>query len=211
MYMQHELRQVTEYRQTEALERIHTLHSLMNGNPGFIRTLACRYLGRTDQYAWMRMWESSAAQTVFRQTEPAREFAKTRPEGLYQPLPGGIGPGLNWESAVEPAGRQSGSFLVRQVFKVAPGRETEFIDQRRRYHELAQKLSGIGPSLTFRSTDADSPDLFLALTRSTDRKAYGGFLESAQSASYRDGLPAGLSETLVTECYEIVEELTAES
>jgi heme-degrading monooxygenase HmoA len=211
MYMQHELREVAEYRQTEALERIHTLHSLMKGNPGFIRTLACRYLGRTDQYAWMRMWESAAAQTAFRQTDPARDFAKTRPEGLYQPLPGGIGPGLNWESIVESGGRQSGTFLVRQVFKVAPGREDEFVERRRRHDELAQKFPGIGPSLTFRSADADSLDLYLTLTRSTDRKTYDGFLESTLAASYRESLPVGLCAALVTECYEIVEELTAES
>ena len=132
MYLQHELRLVTEYRQTEALARIHTLHSLMSVSPGFISTLSCRYLGRPDQYAWLRLWNSSEEQTAFRQTPPAREFGQTRPAGLYEPLPGGIAPALNWESAIEAAGSPGGDFLVRSVFKVAAGRQAEFFESRNR-------------------------------------------------------------------------------
>src|SRR5467141_3699849 len=130
MYLHHELREVTPHRQTEAVERIHTLHSLMAASPAFIRAISCRYLGRIDQYAWLRLWNSSAEQTAFRQTEPAKEFGQTRPEGLYQPLPGGVAPGLNWESVIEDVSQPGGDFLVRSVFKISDGSEAEFLKSR---------------------------------------------------------------------------------
>ena len=62
---------------------------------------------------------------------------------------------------------------------------------------------------TFRSTDPDSDGLFLTLTRCRDRETYNRFLEGAGAAGYRERLPADLYETLATECYLIVDEVTA--
>lgn len=210
MYMQHELREVAEHRQTEALERIHTLHSLMRVAPGFIRTLACRYPGRTDQYAWLRFWDSSEQQSSFRQTPPAREFAQTRPEGLYGPLPGGIGAALNWQS-IAAERIDGGPFLVRSVFEVGAGRDDEFLELRRAYQELALASKGIDTLMTFRCLDADATSTYITVLRATGRQAVDALLESEGAADYRRSLPEGVYRTLVTECYEVVEELTPSS
>src|SRR5688572_22584958 len=99
MYLHQELRLVADYRQTEALKRIHWLHSLMSLQPGFVRTLACRNPGRIDHYLWLRFWTSPEGNTDFRKTEEARQFAASRPEGmLYEPLPGGIAGEGHWHS-----------------------------------------------------------------------------------------------------------------
>jgi heme-degrading monooxygenase HmoA len=210
MYMQHELREVAEQRQTEALARIHYLHGLMSSQPGFILSVACRYLGRTDQYGWFRLWDSAAAQTAYRQTQASKDFAASRPEGfLYGQLPGGIAPGLNWESVIDHPIPTSGNFLVRTVFKVEAGQEAAFVEQRKRYDDLAMQSSGMNTLVTFRSTDADSEGLYLTLTRGDSREAYNAFLEGPLAAKYRDSLPEGIYETLTHECYDVLEELRA--
>jgi len=180
----------------------------MAASPAFIGAISCRYEGRIDQYAWLRLWNSSAEQTAFRQTEPAKEFAQTRPEGLYQPLPGGIAPGLNWESVLEHVAEPGGDFLVRTVFKIGSASEDEFLDSRSRFDKAALETKGIGSLLTFRSMDADSAGMFLTLTRCRDREVYNQFLESRAAAAYQESA-ASLYETLATECYRIVDEVTA--
>ena len=81
MYLHHELRDVAPNRQSEALERISTLHHLMQQSPGLVQSLACRYLGNMTQYAWLRIWRSSEDHVAFRRTEPAKAFGRTRPDG----------------------------------------------------------------------------------------------------------------------------------
>jgi heme-degrading monooxygenase HmoA len=206
LYLHHELREVTPHRQTEAVERIHTLHSLMAASPAFIRALSCRYEGRIDQYAWLRLWNSSAEQTAFRQTQPAKEFAQTRPEGLYQPLPGGIAAGLNWESVLEHVKEPGGDLLVRSVFKIGGMSEAEFLDSRGSFDKAALETKGIGSLLTFHSTDPDSAGMFLTLTRCRDREAYNRFLESRAEVALAESA-TGRYETLTTECYRIVDEV----
>ena len=198
---------MTPHRQKEALERIHTLHSLMAASPAFIGAISCRYEGRIDQYAWLRLWDSSAEQTAFRQTGPAKEFAQTRPEGLYQPLPGGIAPGLNWESVLEHVTETGGDFLVRSVLRIGSASEDEFLVSRNSFDKAVLETKGMGSLLTFRSMDAESAGIFLTLTRCRDREVYNQFLESGAAAAYEESA-AGLYETLATECYRIVDEVT---
>jgi hypothetical protein len=207
IYLHHELREVTEHRQSEALVRIGTLHRLMAASPAFLGAMSCRYGGRLDQYAWFRLWRSTEEQTAFRQTEPAKEFGQTRPEGLYQQLPDAIAPGLNWESVIDHGPPQGGSFLVRSVFRVGPGREREFIERRQALDERALADLALDWSATFQSSDAGSGDLFLTLARAPDRETYNRFLESPTATKYREELPAGLYERLADECYLIVDEV----
>ena len=207
MYLHHELRLVTQHRQTEALKRIHWLHSLMGIQPGFIRTLACRYLGSPDRYAWLRLWNEPGDNTTFRQTPEAKEFAATRPEGLYEPLPGGIADNGHWQSVIEPQGKDLGSFLVRSAFRVGEGRDAEFIEMRHQYDKAAFQVPGITWIATFHRGEAGAENLYLTLLRAIDREAFNELLESPLAASYREKLPAGLHETLTTECYLIVDEV----
>jgi heme-degrading monooxygenase HmoA len=207
MYLHHELREVAVNRQTEALERISTLHHLMQESHGFIRSLACRYLGNFTQYAWLRTWDSSQAHLAFRQTEPAKAFGRTRPEGLYWPLPRGIAPDGHWQSIMD-SGDQDGDsgYLVRMAFSVPRDASEAFIESRSLHDELALASPGIVSIATFESeTDADERT-YLSLVRMNAPGAYRTFLGSKQAAATLEA-DGSIRNLLVTECYEIVEEL----
>jgi hypothetical protein len=207
MYLHQELRLVADYRQTEALKRIHWLHSLMSLQPGFVRTLACRNPGRIDHYLWLRFWTSPEGNTDFRKTEEARQFAASRPEGmLYEPLPGGIAGEGHWHSVVEPRGKELGNYLVRIAFDVPDGRVDEFIEDRRRYSEVALETPGVISTVTLACNEAGSTH-YLTFLRAIDREAFNNLLESAQLARLRGAEPSGFYRTLTTECYEILDEI----
>src|SRR5688500_12336291 len=113
--MQQELRLVTEYKQAEAVDRIHRRHSLMPGQPGFLGAICCRYLGSPNVYAWFRFWDSFADSTAFAQTPELRAFSATRPENIYGPQPGAIIDNAHWESVIGTHAKSIGRFLVRQA------------------------------------------------------------------------------------------------
>ena len=207
MYLHHELREVCDYRQTEALERINLLHSLMQRSPGFVRSLACRYLGSTSHYAWLRLWLTSADHAAFRKTDAAAGFAATRPDGLYWQLPGGIAPGGHWQSVLQSGVDGLGSYLIRFAFSVPIENVEEFLASRKRHDELALLSPGILSIATFQSEEESPARIYLSLMRTQGAQAYRDFLEGELGEAYRSGLRQGCFETLASECYEIITEL----
>lgn len=206
MYLHQELRVVADHRQSEALKRIHWLHRLMSLQPGFIRSLACRNPGRIDHYLWLRFWTSPEGNTDFRKTDEARQFAASRPQGmLYEPLPGGIADEGHWHSIVEPVGKELGNFLVRIAFELE-GRVDEFIEDRRRFSEVALETPGVMSTITLACNQADSTH-YLTFVRAIDREAFNNLLESPQVARLREAEASGVYRTLTTECYEILDEI----
>lgn len=207
MYLHHELREVAPNRQSEALTRISELHHLMQGSPGFVRSLACRYLGSLTQYAWLRTWTSSEAHLAFRQTEAAKRFAQTRPEGLYWPLPGGIASDGHWRSVLE-AGRvdAGGDYLLRTAFAVPKDAVPAFVEARSAQDDAVIRSAGVVSVATFESETESDERTFLSMLRTTDLAAYRAFLETEQAGRLM-AHEAEISRTLVTECYEVVEEL----
>lgn len=211
MYLHQELREVAEERQMEALKRIHWLHSLMSLQPGFVRTLACRYLGSTNRYLWLRFWTNPEDNTDFRKTDEAKQFAASRPEGfLYEPLAGGIADEGHWHSVVEPQGKELGNFLMRYAFEVEPGRIEEFKANRRQYAEVALETPGVMSSVTLASND-DESIRYLTFVRAVDREAVNELLESPRLARFRKQTSEGLYKPLTTECYAIVDEIVPSS
>lgn len=211
MYMHHEIRYVAEHRQTEALGRIHMLHSLMGVQPDFIRTLSCRYLGRPDRYAWFRFWTRPEGNTNFRATPEAKEFAASRPDPdiYYQPADA-IVPNGHWLTVAEPVGRDLGNYIVRYGIRVPAGNESSFLADRREFERLTLATDGLTWSVTFKCNEPDS-DLYVTFLRGMDREALNRFLEGPNGAAYRAQPKDGLYETLTAECYKIVDEITPAS
>ena len=208
MYLHHELREVCESRQTEALERIGTLHRLMQAHPGFIRSFACRYLGSTSQYAWFRIWDSAGDHAGFRKTEASKAFGATKPDGLYWQLPNAIAADAHWNLALESGEQGSGDLLLRQAFSVPSGEHDTFLKARELYDKLALDGGHITSCLLFElappaaAESEPSKHTFVSLTRTESIAAYRALLESPALVAQSETKP------LVTECYEIVEELT---
>lgn len=206
MYLHHELREVADFRQSEALARISTLHHLMQRSPGFIRSLACRYLGNTTQYAWLRTWSSSEDHAAFRQTEPAMVFARTRPEGLYWPLAGGIAPEGHWWSVQQDGDADGGGKFLARMAASVPADSVEAFVKSRTLNDSVLRSTGIVSSATFESEAESDNRTFLTLIRTNDLEACRAFLGSEQAAEIL-GLQSSGGRLLVTEYYEIVEEL----
>ena len=207
MYLHHELREVCESRQTEAIERIGTLHRLMQAHPGFVRSLACRYLGSTSQYAWFRIWDSAEDHAGFRKTEASKAFGTTKPDGLYWQLPNAVAPDPHWNLAFQNGKQGVGNLLLRQAFSVPSGERDAFLEARKLHNDLALRGGHIASCLLFELAPVSagptpSVHTFVNLTRTESMSAYRALLESPKAA--QDG-----TKPLVTECYEIVEELTA--
>jgi heme-degrading monooxygenase HmoA len=205
MYLHHELREVAEHRQTEALARIGLLHGLMQQSPGFLRSLACRYLGNTSQYMWLRMWRSVEDHAAFRETAPAADFAATRPEGLYWQLPNGIAPGAHWRSVLEAGKQGDGATLLRIVFSVPKDLKDDFLTARTWYDEAALASRGIASIITFESLESPSEGFFITLMRARHVAMYRNFLEDEATDLYTRDVKAVL-KPILTECYEIVDE-----
>ena len=214
MYLHHELREVDDSRQDEALKRISMLHHLMCKHDGFVRSLACRYLGNTTQYAWLRMWRTSADHVEFRKTQAAVGFASTRPDGLYWPLPGGIASDAHWNS-VSHAGQEGvGNYLLRIAFTVPPNASDQFLDFQSLVAEAALESNSITSSLLFevvpQSGYRETEKTYLILMRTQDIDAYREFLAVAPRLVSRNATLADAGyKPLVTECYAILEELAA--
>jgi hypothetical protein len=179
----------------------------MQQSPGFVRSLACRYLGNMTQYAWLRTWGSSEDHVAFRQTEPAKAFAKTRPDGLYWPLATGIAPDGHWQSVLESGDIEpGGGYLLRMAFSVPKDAGEAFVHARAMHDEIALASSGVTSAVTFESQAEPDERTFLSLIRMSDLAAYRNFAES-QPDTLALGPNSGAGTLLVTECYEIVEEL----
>lgn len=208
MYLHHELREVAADRQSEALARISRLHHLMRESPGFIRSLACRYLGSLTQYAWLRTWVSSADHQAFRKTKPAADFGATRPDGLYWPLASGIATDGHWKSILESGQPDSrGHFLLRVAFSVPKPSAVDFLSARALHDEQVLAFAG-DVSLTTYESESEAVEsetrTYLSLIRMDDLAAYRLFLESGHSEAR---IGPEIASVLVHECYEIVEEL----
>jgi hypothetical protein len=85
----------------------------------------------------------------------------------------------------------------------------EFVENRKRHDGLALQVPGTASLQTFACLDdtEEHRGTFLCIARRTDRDAYNAYLESPQSAEYRQGNRRGLYKTLGTECYEVVDEV----
>ena len=207
MFLLQEVLRVRNTRQTEAVKRLNWIHGLMKPNLGFVSAVVARYLGNPTDYLILRAWDDKDAYLAFRQTPDGQNYPKDRPEGLYEGLP----VGREWQLEIDSKGSVPGNFLVRSLYRVAPENAGEFIENRRRHDGLALKVPGTASLQTLRCLDKDSEhsDTFLCLARRTDRDAYNAYLESDESAQYRQGNRRGLYSTLSTECYEVVNELLA--
>ena len=207
MFLLQEVLRVRNTRQTEAAKRLNWIHGLMKPNPGFVSAVVARYLGNPTDYLILRAWADRDAYLAFRQTPDGQGYSKNRPEGLYEGQP----VGREWQLEIDSKGSVPGNFLVRSLYRVAPENADEFIENRRRHDGLALKVPGTAGLQTLRCLDQDSEhsDTFLCLARRTDRDAYNAYLESDESAQYRQGNRRGLYSTLSTECYEVVDESLA--
>jgi heme-degrading monooxygenase HmoA len=205
MFLVQEILRVRNTRQSEAIKRLNWIHSLMQPQPGFAWALVARYLGNPTDYLILRVFESGDAFRAFRQTEDGQNYSKSRPEGLYE----GVPVGRQWDLRIDSAGSVKGDYLVRSVYGVGPDDAEEFIENRKRHDGLALQVPGTASLQTFACLDdtEEHKGTFLCIARRTDRDAYNAYLESPQSAEYRQGNRRGLYKTLGTECYEVVDEV----
>ncbi|GEM_PF-1463623 len=206
MYLRQELLHVANGRQTEARNRLAWIHSLMKPQPGFVSAWVSRYLGTAIDLMVNRRFESAAAFAQFRTgTEAGRTYTHNRPPGLYEQPP----VGKEWDVVLDSPGSARGVFLTRTIFRVAEGRAGDFIAHRRRHDQLALQVPGVVSLQTAQCTD-DDPEhggTFLCLARRSSRDAYEFFLESPQAAEHRQARPQGLYQVLLSECYEIADEV----
>jgi heme-degrading monooxygenase HmoA len=204
MFLLQEVLRVRNTRQSEAVKRLNWIHGLMKPNPGFVSAIVARYLGNPTDYLILRAWADRDSYLAFRQTPDGQNYPKDRPEGLYEGQP----VGREWQLEIDSKGSGAGDFLVRSLYRVAPENGDEFVENRRRHDGLALRVPGTASLQTLRCLDKDSEhsDTFLCLARRTDRNAYNAYLESDESAQYRQGNRRGLYSTLSTECYEVVDE-----
>lgn len=207
MFLLQEILKVRNTRQTEAVNRLHWIHGLMQKHPGFVRAIVARYLGNPTDYLVLRMWQDADSYRAFRQTEDGQSYPKSRPEGLYE----GVPVGREWELKIDSPGTAEGNYLVRSIYRVPPENVEEFIENRRRHDGLALQVPGTASLQTFQCLDKDSEhsDTFLCIALRTGRDAYNAYLESPQSAEYRAGNRRGLYSTVSTDCYEVVDEVRA--
>jgi heme-degrading monooxygenase HmoA len=205
VYLIQEILRVNSGRQSEAVKRLNWIHGLMQPNPGFAGAQVARNLGNLTDYLILRRWDGAEAFQAFRRTPDGQGYSKNRPEGLYE----GVPVGRAWDLVLDSPGSGSGNFLVRSIYKVAEGRDGEFLESRRLHDSLALPFPGTISLQTFRCLDDNDEhrDTYLFLTRRTDRDAHNAVLESEAAAKYRASIPQGLFRGLSTECYEIVDEV----
>jgi heme-degrading monooxygenase HmoA len=207
MFVLQEILRVRNTRQSEAVKRLNWIHGLMQPQPGFSWATVSRYLGNPTDYLILRAWESGDAYRAFRQTEDGQNYPKSRPEGLYE----GIAVGREWDLVIDSPGAVQGNYLVRSIYGVETENREEFIANRQRHDGLALQVPGTAGLQTFACLDdtEEHKGTFLCIARRTDRDAYNAYLESPQSAEYRQGNRRGLYKTISTECYEVVDEVVS--
>jgi heme-degrading monooxygenase HmoA len=206
MYLHQELREVSQYRQAEALKRIDTLHRLMAGNSGFIRSLACRDPGRLGHYAWFRFWDTSEDHAAFRRTDASKQFGATKPDGLYWELPDGVVKEGHWQSVLTPGDLGAGGYLLRFAYTLLAHDEQEFLEHQGEFLKLVAEAPGLHGGLTFAGAGEGAERSYLTLVGADSPEAYRAFLESPAGATWRDA--AGNSyPPLARDCYEVVEEV----
>jgi len=203
MYLLQEILRFNQRRQSEGIKRLQWIHGLMKPHPGFVRGQISRFLGNPTDYLILRVWNSPEDYQTFR-ASPDGGYGKSRPEGLYDGVPVGRG----WERRLETDTGAPGEYLVRSIYEPAEGRAEDFVNNRRRHDGLFAQVPRQSSIETWQCTDTEGIGLgtFLVLARRADRDAYNQYLESAQSEEYRKGNERGLYKTVLTECYEQVDE-----
>ncbi len=203
MYLLQEILRFNQRRQGEGVKRLQWIHGLMQPHPGFVRGQISRFLGNPTDYLILRVWNSPGDFQTFR-AGPDGGYGKSRPEGLYE----NVAVGRGWERRLETDTGTPGSYLVRSIYQPAEGRAEDFVANRRRHDGLFAQVPHQSSIETWQCSDTEGvgAGTFLVLARRADRDAYNEYLESTQAEEYRKGNERGLYKTVLTECYEVVDE-----
>lgn len=202
MYLVQEILHFGTGRNSEAVNRLKWIHSLMQPNPGFVAAQICSYLGNSSRHLILRMWEDKESFMAFRATPDGQGYSKNRPEGIYEGQP----VGREWEDIIDTPGSDKGNFLIRGVFDITEGRWDDYISLRRSQDEVHLKMGGLQYSRNFKQLDEENSALMLI--RKTSREDHLKYMESHVLADLRATGPAGTFTPKGNEYYEIIDELT---
>ena len=202
MYLVQEILHFGTRRNSEAVNRLKWIHSLMQPNPGFVAAQICSYLGNSSRHLILRMWENKESFMAFRATPDGQGYSKNRPEGIYEGQP----VGREWEDIIDTPGSDKGNFLIRGVFDIAEGRWDDYISLRRSQDEVHLKMGGLQYSRNFKQLDEENSALMLI--RKTSREDHLKYMESHVLADLRTTGPTGTFTPKGNEYYEIIDELT---
>ena len=202
MYLVQEILHFGTGRNSEAVNRLKWIHSLMQPNPGFVAAQICSYLGNSSRHLILRMWEDKESFIAFRSTPDGQGYSKNRPEGIYESQP----VGREWEDIIDTPGSDKGNFLIRGVFDIAEGRWDDYISLRRSQDEVHLKMGGLQYSRNFKQLDEENSALMLI--RKTSREDHLKYMESHVLADLRATGPTGTFTPKGNEYYEIIDELT---
>lgn len=202
MYLVQEILHFGTGRNSEAVNRLKWIHSLMQPNPGFVAAQICSYLGNSSRHLILRMWEDKESFMSFRATPDGQGYSKNRPEGIYEGQP----VGREWEDIIDTPGSDKGNFLIRGVFDITEGRWDDYISLRRSQDEVHLKMGGLQYSRNFKQLDEENSALMLI--RKTSREDHLKYMESHVLADLRATGPAGTFTPKGNEYYEIIDELT---
>ena len=96
-------------------------------------------------------------------------------------------------------------FVLQEILRVRNTRQSEAVKRLNWIHGLMQPQPGFEWATVSRYLGNPTDYLILRAWESGD--AYNAYLESPQSAEYRQGNRRGLYKTISTECYEVVDEV----
>ncbi len=196
MYLHLELKTMSTERLTEAVARLHYLHSLMAASPGFVEAQICEYLGNPGQYLVVRTWQDEASHRGYRASDASKVFAASRPAHfIYDNLAV-----QEWDCLLDVPGKTTGDYIERQLKTIDPAAWQEEISAREQINNDALKAGGVQSLRLYRMLANDKADntQALILNRWSDRTAYVSYLGG------RERPAADLIES-----YQVVDEIRA--
>jgi heme-degrading monooxygenase HmoA len=196
MYLHLELKTMSTERLTEAVARLHYLHSMMAASPGFVEAQICEYLGNPGQYLVIRTWLDEASHRGYRASDASKVFAASRPAHfIYDNLAV-----QEWDCLLDAPGKATGDYIVRELKTIDPNAWQAEVGAREEINAEALQAGGVESLRLYRMLANEKADntQALILNRWSGRDAYVGYLEGRER-------PAAD----VVESYQVVDEIRA--
>ena len=204
MLFLHEKLTATASRQNDVVARVRNIHSYMQKHPGFIRARVARYLGDPNEYLVMRWWRSAEDLAEHGRNPIVPDWGANRPEGIYLVPP----KTTRWESVTAASQPWTGFFLRTILKPTAVDPAALLADLTRHTEDAISKGEMTSADVFTASTDSEFAGGVLLLAGFEDRDAFNRYLESKDGAEFANPNPQ--FETLLTGCFELVEEALPE-